>query len=233
VGQCLKRATGRTLTGVAITVGLLLALGGPAWAAGSTPGGFTDAVTTQTVDSSGGTVTGTVGTTSVKVTVPPGAFAAPVQIELSSGPTSGLTGLPSGSNATIALGVSFEQNDQTVTGTFNSPVTVNMSDAGITTANQIVVYDPATSSYVPVAQASNVTNATVSSGLITFQITADPYVVVLTSAASATAPSTVSDATTPVTGMPLVTEGVLGGVLVIGGTLLAVRLRRRSRRRLA
>jgi hypothetical protein len=232
VGQCLKRATGRTLTGVAITAGLLLALGGPAWAAGSTPAGFTDAVTTQTIDSSGGTVTGTTGTTSVKVTVPPGAFAAPVQIELSSGPTSGLTGLPSGSNATIALGVSFEQNGQKVTGTFNSPVTVNMSDPGITTANQFVVYNPSTSSYVPVAQASNVTNVTVSSGLITFQITADPYVVVLTSA-SATAPSTVSDATTPVTGMPLVTEGVLGGVLVIGGTLLALRLRRRSHRGLA
>jgi hypothetical protein len=204
----------------------------PAASGPTTPSGFTTIATTQTIEPSGGTVNATVGSTTVGVTVPPGALAAPVQVVVTSGSTSGLSGLPAGSDPTLAIGIGFEQNGQKVTGTFNAPISVTISDPSITTADQVVIYDPSTSSYVPVSQATNVSNVTVANGKITFEVLSDPYVVAL-AASSATASPAIPGATTPVTGVPIVTDAVLGGVLVIGGLLLAVRLRRRALRGVA
>jgi hypothetical protein len=239
-----------------ITVSAVIAMSGlmlssPAWGAGAsysggtgaggtgtpaagptTPSGFTTIATTQTIQPSGGTVNATVGSTTVGVTVPAGALASPVQVVITSGTTSALNGLPAGSQPTLAIGIGFEQNGQKVTGTFNDPITVTISAPGITTADQVVIYDPATSSYVPVSQATNVSNVTVANGVITFQVLADPYVVVL-AASSAVASPAIPGATTPVTGVPILTDAAVGGVLVIGGLLLAVRLRRRAVRGVA
>jgi hypothetical protein len=166
------------------------------------------------------------------VVVPAGALASPVQVVLTSGSTSALTGLPTGADPTMAIGIGFEQNGVKVTGNFNDPITVTISDPGITTADQIVIYDPSTSSYVPVSEATNVSNVSVANGQITFEVLADPYIVVL-AASSATASPAIPGATTPVTGVPIVTDAAVGGVLVIGALLLAVRLRRRAARGVA
>lgn len=236
-------------------VSALIALSGllftsPAWGAGSgyaggtgtggsgttggapTPTGFTDIVTTQTIQPSGGTVNATAGSTTVTVTVPSGAFAAPVQVVVSSGTTSGLSDLPSGAQPTLAIGIGFEQNGQKVTGTFNSPVTVTISNPSITTADQVVIYDPSTGTYVPVSQATNVANVSVTNGKVTFQVLADPYIVLLASSSTSAAPA-ITGATSPVTGVPVVTEAVLGGVFVMAGLMLALRLRRHARGRTA
>jgi len=166
----------------------------------------------------------------VSVDVPAGALVSPVQVVVTSGTTSQLNGLPAGAQPTLAFGISFEQNGQKVTGTFNSPITVTISNTAITTADQIVIYDPSTGSYVPASQASNVSNVSVTNGKISFQVLADPYIVLLASSSTPAAPP-ITGATSAVTGEPIVTEGVLGGVLVLGSLLLALRLRRRSRRR--
>jgi hypothetical protein len=227
-----------------------LLLSSPAWGAGSgyspgtgsgtgaggsgptTPTGFTDIVTTQTVQPSGGTVTATAGTTTVQVVVPSGALATPFQAVVTSGTTSGLSGLPSGAQPTLAIGIGFEQNGQKVTGTFNTPITVTITDSSITTAEQVVIYDPSTGTYVPVSEATNVANVSVTNGQVTFQVLADPYIALLAASSAAVAPA-VGGATTPVTGVPIVTEAAVGGVLVIAGLLLAMRLRRRVERRTA
>jgi hypothetical protein len=228
-----------------------LLLSSPAWAAGSgyspgtgtltgssgsgptTPTGFTDIVTTQTVQPSGGTVTATAGSTTVKVVVPSGALATPFQVVVTSGTTSDLSGLPSGAQPTLAIGIGFEQNGQKVTSTFNTPITVTITDSSITTAEQVVVYDPSTGTYVPVSQATNVANLVVTNGQVTFQVLADPYIALLAATSAAAPAPAVGGATTPVTGVPIVTEAAVGGVLVIAGLLLAMRLRRRVERRTA
>ena len=85
---------------------------------------------------------------------------------------------------------------------------------------------------MPVSEATNVSDVTVANGQITFKVLADPYVVVLAPSAAGASPA-IPGATTPVTGVPILTDAAVGGVLVIGGLLLAVRLRRRAVRRVA
>jgi hypothetical protein len=237
----------RLIAASAVIAGSML-LSSPAWGAGSgytggtgtggtgtatggptTPSGFTDIVTTQTIQPAGGTVTATAGATTVTVNVPAGALAGPVQVVITSGSTSGLSGLPSGAQPELAIGIAFEQNGEKVTGTFSSPITVTISNSSITTADQVVVYDPSTGTYVPVSQATNVANISVTNGQISFEVLSDPYIVVLAASSTAAAPA-VPGATTPVTGVPILTETMAGGVLVLASLLLAFRLRRRAAR---
>jgi len=237
----------RLIAASAVIAGSML-LSSPAWGAGSgytggtgtggtgtatggptTPSGFTDIVTTQTIQPAGGTVTATAGATTVTVKVPAGALAGPVQVVITSGSTSGLSGLPSGAQPELAIGIAFEQNGEKVTGTFSSPITVTISNSSITTADQVVVYDPSTGTYVPVSQATNVANISVTNGQISFEVLSDPYIVVLAASSTAAAPP-VPGATAPVTGVPILTETIAGGVLVLASLLLAFRLRRRAAR---
>jgi hypothetical protein len=77
-----------------------------------------------------------------------------------------------------------------------------------------------------------VANVSVTSGKVTFEVLADPYIVLLASSSTAATPA-ITGATTPVTGVPVVTEAVLGGAFVMAGLVLALRLRRHARRRTA
>jgi hypothetical protein len=234
----LKRALAVAL--LVVSFGLIAA--GPTWAAGTpyvggtgpaagnaggptTPSGFTTVVTTETVQPSGGTVTGTSGTTTVTVSIPAGAVASPIQVVIRVAVISDLTGLPAGSHATIGVGVTFEQNGQKYTGTFSVPVAVTVSDPGITAADEVVVYDSATGNYVPVSQASNVSDVSVSNGKITFDVLSDPYIVI-SAAITVGGTTTVAGATSSSTGVPVVTEAVVGAALIVLGLVLARRLRR-------
>jgi hypothetical protein len=199
---------------------------GPTGGATTAPG-FTTILTTQTIQPSGGSVSASSGGSTVSVTIPAGALTTPAQITLSTGSPSGLSGLPSGASPIVALGVSIDVNGSKYTGTFNSPITVTISNPGITTADQLLVYDPASGSYVSASQASNVANVTVSAGKITLQILSDPYVVV-SAATGAAATTAVTGATSATTGVPVLAEVLGGAGLLAVGILLIWRLRRSS-----
>jgi hypothetical protein len=190
------------------------------------PPGFTTIVTSQTVPPSGGTVTGSSGGTTVTVIVPPGAFASPIQIIITVANLSELGGIPSGTHPVLGVGIAFEQNGAKYTGTFAAPVSVTITNSEITTADQVVVWDPATGTYVPITEAPNVTNVVVSAGKITFQVLSDPYLV-LDAPNASTVATVIPNATSAITGVPVFSEGIVGGLLVLGGLWLAVRLRRK------
>ncbi len=189
----------------------------------TTPSGFTTVLTTQTVQPSGGTVTAG----GVTVTVPAGDVTSPIQVIITQGTISGLTGLPAGSNPILAYGVTFVQNGQKYHGTFPAPITVTISNPAITTADQVLVYSDATGTYVPLSSDPIIENIVVSNGSISFQVLSDPFLVITGPLAAAAA---IPNATVAVTGVPTLTEGILGGVLVMLGLMLGLQLRARRRR---
>lgn|GEM_PF-4455992 len=224
------------------TSGLLLA--GPAWAAGTgysggapaagggagtgaptAPPGFANVLVTQTVPPTGGSVTASGGGSTVTVTVPGGAVTSPIQVVITEGNTSGLTGLPAGSSAALAYGITFLQNGQKYTGTFKPPITVTINNPTITSANGVVIWNAPTSSFVPVSQAGNLSAVNLANGALTFSVSSDPYIALL-AATSSVSTAAVPGATTPTTGMPWLAEAGIGSLLVAAGCVLALRLRR-------
>ena len=210
-------AAGSGYTGGGSTTGS--GTGGP-----STPPGYTTVLTTQTVQPSGGTVTATGGGSTITVDVPNGASPSAIQIEITEGTVSSLTGLPSGSSALLAYGITLLLNGQKDTATFSPPLKVTISNPKITAANSVVIWNAATGAFEPASQATTVSGTTVGAGSVTFDITSDPYTALL--AASSTSSSAVAGATTPTTGFPWITELVLGLALIAAGLLVVVRLRR-------
>jgi hypothetical protein len=224
----------RIVLAVAVAGGVTLLSTAPAFAAGTgyappptpTPGtsatagapsGFTTVLTTQTIGPAGGTLSAG----GVTVTVPAGDFTVATQVSIVSGTLSALTGLPGGATPVVAIGVVFMQNGVKVTGTFPSPIKVTITNSSITAADQLYVFQ--NGSAVPATSDVNISGITVADGSVTFMVTADPYVAVLALASSS---GVVPAATTAATGAPILTEGVLGGLLMVGGLLLAWRLRR-------
>ncbi len=241
MGWSAKVQPARLAAAAAVAAIVALSMAGPAGAAGSSytgggtstgtstggtgaPPGYTTVLTTQTVQPAGGTVTTTGGGSTITVVVPAGATPSAIQIEITEGTLSALTGLPSGSTPVLAYGITILLNGQKDTATFSPPLKVTISNPTITSANSIVIWDPATSSFVPATQATTVSGATVSSGSVTFDITSDPYTALLAGSATSTTP--VAGATTPSTGVPWLTELVVGLALIAGGLLVALRLRR-------
>jgi len=217
-------------SGILMTTGTALGAGssysgststGTSTGSPSAPAGYTTVLTTQTVQPSGGTVTAG----GVSVTVPAGDFTSASQVVVTQGTPSDLTGVPSGSTPVLAIGVSFLQNGSKVTGTFPTPISVTITNSAITSADQLEWFDSSTSTFEPASQDPDIQDISVSNGTVTFQVTADPYLaLVQTAAAAATA---VPGATTAVTGFPVLGEGLLGALLFAAGLLLAWRLRRR------
>jgi hypothetical protein len=200
--------------------------GGGGGGTGTTPGappGFTTVLTSQTVQPSGGTVSAG----GVSVDIPAGTFSVPTEAVLSQGSTSSITGLPAGATGVLAIGISFLQNGTKVTGTFPSPVKVTISNSSVSSADSLYVYDASSGGYIPASQDPDIADISVANGTVSFEITADPYLAVLHTAS--TASSTVPGATTTTTGVPVLGETLLGGLLIAAGALLALRLRRRTR----
>ena len=179
------------------------------------PGGFTSVLTTATVQPSGGTVTGSDNGNTVTVTVPAGAFTQPAQVVLTAGDVAqiGSAG-QAGKQTVVAVGISVLVNNTTFTGTFPKPITVTIA-GNFATGDEVVVYNPSTSSWSPVP------GATIANGTATFSITSDPDIAVLASTSSA-----VTGATSASTGKPFLLEGGAAAALVLGGTLFAFRFRR-------
>lgn len=181
------------------------------------PGGFTAVVTTQTITPAGGTV-GPIMVAGAEVTVhvPAGAFSQDVQLTITA---PDLSDIPAAPGFTIVAGVGAEitLNGAHYPGTFGAPVTITIASPRITASSQVVVWNG--SSFV------NDPNSTTMAGSASISFDSDPAFAVESPTSSKTAP--VPGATSPVTGEPFLGEGLLAGLLVLGGTGGLVMSRRR------
>jgi hypothetical protein len=142
----------------------------------------------NSIGASGGTVTAAVGTASVTATVEPGTFTAPTDVVVLEGSASSSPSLD-GHQTAVVLAISLERDGQKLTGTFSSPVKVTITDSSIQAVDDLLVYDPASGSYVPAASSTTVSDVSVAAGSVSFDILADPAVAIA-------APLTASGATT-------------------------------------
>jgi hypothetical protein len=181
------------------------------------PGGFSTVVTSQTVGPAGGTVGPvTVAGASVTVHIPAGAFPANVVITLTS-PDLGAIPVTPGYHVVAGVGVGVSENGTKFAGQFGKPITVDISASGITASSQVGAWTG--SAFVLDSSSS------VSAGMASITMDSDAAFIVA-SPATTTAP--VNGATTPVTGEPFLGEGILAGLLLLGGAgaLFASRRRR-------
>lgn len=198
---------------------------GPAGAAGL----FQSVVTTETVSTLGGAVSGAIDHSTVTVTVPTGDLLAPQEVTITTGDPSAIgdAGVR-GAAAVLTLGITVTDptTGDKFTGTFASPLTVTIRGS-FNPADTVVVYDPTGSAWHPLS------GATITTSRISFTIASDPDVAVLTSAdkPAVVPPGGGGGADTRVTsGVPLRLEETLGAALFALG-LLGVYQLRRSRTR--
>ncbi len=229
------RLGARALAAGALVAGTVALGAGAAAAAGSgygppetgpsnVPGGFSNVVTARTVTSTGGSVSAPVPGGTLEVSVPPGDFTTPVEVEITAPDLASIDhsllslGL-SGYTAIGSTGISLlTPAGHKLTGHFAHPISVTLTGSGLGLRGERVVELTGPSSFVPLP-------STLGHGTITFSILSDPDVVVLS---SLTAGAVSSGATAVHTGEPLLGEGVVaGGLAVAGVALLAVGLRRR------
>lgn len=196
------------------------------------PGGYTAVVATQTFGGSGGSLTATLTGTTVRVTVPAGAFNGPVQVELTApslpGVQSALAGVGyPGYQAVAGLGIKvFAADGQAITGQFAAPLTVTLTgaDLGGNGEKVLMFTGPGSTAVIPSEPGA---------GFITVHLTADPDLVVINPSA-VTSTGAVAGATTTHTGLPFTGETDLalsllgiGGFAVIGA-FVPWRRRRRA-----
>jgi hypothetical protein len=224
----MKRAVGSLLSAIGLlVVGLAMFVGvaGPASAAGtgyappplpppvvpSSVCGSGTVVTSANVGAAGGSITGTVGASTVTVTVPAGALPSTgTQVSLN---TPSVITVPNGTSLVLAFAVNFCVNGTKFTGTFATPVTVTVSLPAIKPGQSL--FEQTAGGLVPVTP-SSITN-----GSFSVTITGDPSFVLVTAATSTLIPG----ATSVVTGKPFLLEGLVGGAMLLLGSLLLLRLR--------
>jgi len=216
------------LVGAALVAGGgAVALASPAWAAGSgylppstftvgnVPGGFSQVVTTQTLTTAGGSLSGTIKGATIAMSVPGGALPADTQVVIYAP-----TDLQQVSGAVAGISIVFlnASTGQPLTGTLGKAASVTITDSSIKSGDIVQEWNGST--YAPYSDAS------VTSGSATITFTSDPSFVVTPSTLS---PASVPQATTPTTGVPVLGEGLLAGLLVgAGATGVVLVLRRRS-----
>lgn len=181
------------------------------------PGGFSTVVTTQTVTPAGGTV-GPVNVAGAMVTVhvPAGAFPGDVQITLTA-PDLDAIPATSGFKVVAGVGVGVSVNGVKYSGTFSMPITIDITAPGITTSSMVGMWNG--SAFVADAA------STVTAGSASITMDSDAAFVVESPTTSTTK---VPGATAPTTGEPFLGEGLLAGLLVLGGAgaMFAARRRR-------
>ena len=171
-------------------------------------------VTSTTISPSGGSVSGTVGGSTVTATIPAGAFADPVQAVLTDAAGSGVVP-PNGGTSVVTFGVAFYVNGTKVTGAFPA-VTITVTSASITAGSTVYL--------VVGASLQAVSGASVTNGSATFSITSDPVVEI---AAASTSSLPITGATSVQTGKPFLLEGGIAAALLLVGGLLLIRARLR------
>jgi hypothetical protein len=170
------------------------------------PGGYTAVVTSVTVGPAGGTVgPAPCNGGLVTVTVPAGAFASPVQITVTCPSLSGITPLPHFTDD-IGVGVQVTTGGTPFPGTFMKPLTATMAKPDITAASVGLVWNGTAFVTDP--------DTTVVAGAASIGFDSDPDFVV----ESPTVTVVVTHPLVPVTGEPFLGEGIVAGVLVLGGT---------------
>lgn len=211
---------------LAAASGLVMAIPATAYAAGTgygaaqlpfsvAAGNQSNVLTARTVSPAGGVVTATSNGVVISVTVPPGTFATPVQLVITTPPLSSISSaiLPNYHPIT-AIGIQFLQAGHPLTGTFTKAVEASIQSSQITPSDKLLME---TSSNVNV-----LSNAVFSNGDVTFSFSTDPSFVVLAPAIA----TNVAGATTPHTGKPFLLEGLAAlGLITLGGGL-AIRLLR-------
>jgi hypothetical protein len=212
-------------------LGLSVAIATPAGAAGS---GYTppspppsnpptpttcpagNVITSLTIPPGGGSVSATVDGSTVTVTVPAGSFPDGAQVaivEFSAAVA------PTGDSIVLAFGIDFCVNGAKYQGTFSPGATVTVANPAIRPGQTL--YQQIGTTLVPLT-------AQISNGSLSFSIDTDPNFVLV--AAVGPAATIIPGATNVVTGKPFLLEELVGGLLVlVGSTLLFLRLRLRRR----
>lgn len=219
----LQRRSLLTITGGALfalcSLALLAAPVSAAYPPGGYPGpgpagGFPTVEVSQTVGSSGGTLTATDGSVALRLTVPAGAFSQSTQVTIYKGSNTVLSSLlPSGERLLLAYAVGW-----TPASTAAAPLTLTITYTAI--PSDATVY------LTTATGATAVSGTTINAGSVTVSFTADPGVLVAEPAA----------ASVPVTGAA---AGAIGGispimgllVLIVGSLLLASGVAVRRRRK--
>ena len=195
----------------------------PAFAAGS---GYTPTSTPTT----GGTASGTVGSSTITATVPPGTFTGAVQVVMTN--AAGAYRPPgAAASPVVVFGIGIYVNGSKVTGTFPA-VTVTITSPAITLGSTVYL--------VTASGLQSATGAAVRAGSASFSITSDPVIEVTdpVGTAGATASGTtggtssgtaVAGATSVQTGQPFLLEELAAVALLAFGALILVALRLRRR----
>jgi hypothetical protein len=184
------------------------------------PGGFSGVITTVTIGPGGGTI-GRLAVDDVDffISIPAGAFRTLVQITVT-GADSTVIPAPAGFNVVVAVGIEVTLNGSPYPGTFPKALTAAFRSTRITASSDVMVWNGTSFATDP--------DSTAAAGVATVSFDTDPDFAVASRVSSK--PTPIPGATTPVTGKPLLGEGILAVVLVLAGTGgVAVSRRRRVR----
>jgi hypothetical protein len=114
------------------------------------------------------------------------------------------------------VGVGVSVNGTKYAGTFLKPITIDVASSRITASSEVGTWNG--SAFVTDA------NSTVTAGMASISMDSDAAFIVQAPTAKA---APVPGATSPVTGEPFLGEGILAGLLVLGGTGVLFTSRRR------
>jgi hypothetical protein len=184
------------------------------------PGGFTAVVTTVTIGPAGGAIGPvTVDGFTLDITIPANTFPEDVQITVTA---PDLTTIPPQGGRTVVAGVGITvyEDGATYPGTFLKPITATFASPDITATSDVAVWNG--SSFITDQ------DSTSAAGTASVSFDTDPDFVVESVVTTKVTP--VPGATEPVTGKPVLGEGILAGVLVlVGAGGIAASRRRRAR----
>lgn len=210
-----------TASGAYAATGARSQYGPPAPPVSPAPGGFTAVVTTVTVGPAGGTIGPVdVDGTSTTVTVPAGAFPTTVTVTITAPDLAAITPT-AGFTVVNGAGILVDLSGSPYPGTFLKPLTATFAESRITAASVVVVWNGAAFVTDP--------DSTAAAGVATVSFDTDPDFAIETPVS--VPPTPVPTATVPVTGEPFLGEGIVAGVLILGGVggVFLSRRRRRGR----
>lgn len=225
---------GKLAGGAAVAGAVLLGSSGVAFAAGggyggapTAPGGtgsFSTVVSVKNISgAAGGTATAVVDGAKVSFNIPAGDFSGTVQAVFSAGDLTTIGTGGFGGKAVTAFAIQVDHDGHKLPGPFKFPLTVTVTDGGITTTS--VVYVEVGTTF------ERASSWTVTAGEAKGSITADPDFLIDTPAPSAVpVGAAIPGATTATTGKPFFGEGLLAAGLAAIGGFGAFRWRRQRRR---